>query len=150
MAYSTLEGLARWIDSGELVRLCSSDPAATLASPEVVSTAGEAIAAADAEIDSHLLGRWPSLRRFDPAPEELVRLSSLLAVYNLYLRRRAVSECWIRAAADCRSRLAAAARGELSLGLDASGSQPADDRPSCRTDAVEEDCRFTRERLERF
>jgi len=150
MAYSTLTDLTRWIDEDELVRLCSKDPNATIASQSVTSVVDEAIQSADAEIDSYLLGRWPGLRSYDPVPDELNRISALLAVYNLYLRRRAVSEHWRRCYEDCRAKLEAAAGGSNSLGLDESGTVATAPEASFRTDAEEDDRIYTADKLKKF
>ena len=71
MAYSTLTDLTSWIEASELIRLCSTDPAATTSSPEVVAITTEAIQSADAQIDGYLLGRWSGLRSYSPVPERL-------------------------------------------------------------------------------
>ena len=150
MAYSTLTDLTRWIDQTELVRLCSSDPAATIASTDVVAVAGEAIESADSQIDGCLLARWPSLRGFSPVPAEINRISALLALYNLYLRRRSVTEQWQLARDQCVARLEAAARGEVSLGLDQAGATAPSSRAAYQTDANEESRKFTDEALDRL
>lgn len=150
MAYSTITDLSRWIDSNELVRLCSTDPAATIASADVLAVAGEAIESADSQIDSYLLGRWPGLRGYSPVPDEINRISTIMAVYQLYLRRRAVGSDWRASYQDCLERLAAASRGELDLGLDDSGGTAARPENVYRTDAREEDRAYTRDKLDKF
>ena len=111
---------------------------------------GEVIESADSQIDSYLLGRWPGLRSYDPVPDEINRLSAIMAVYQLYLRRRAVSGDWRTSYQDCLDRLAAAARGELDLGLDDSGSTATEPDVAYRTDAVEEDRKYSREKLDKL
>ena len=150
MAYSTVSDLTRWIDSDELVRLCSTDPSATIASADVLEVAGEAIESADSQIDSYLLGRWPGLRSYDPVPDEINRLSAIMAVYQLYLRRRAVSSDWRTSYQDSLDRLAAASRGELDLGLDDSGSTAAEPEEIYRTDAEQSDRKYSSEKLDKF
>lgn len=150
MAYSTITDLTRWIDAGELVRLCTADPEATLESEDVVSVAQEAIQCADAEIDSYLLGRWPALRLYDPVPDEINRLSAIIAVYNLYLRRRAVNEAWRSSYEDCRAKLAAASSGEYCLGLDGQGNPAAGAERAYRTDAQEKDRVYNPEKLQKL
>ena len=150
MAYSTITDLTRWIDAQELVRLCTTDPDATIESESVTSVAAEAIESADALIDSYLLGRWPGLRGYDPVPDEINRISATLAVHNLYLRRRAVSDDWRGAYEDCMAKLKAASRGDHSLGLDDSGSVASHPNRSYRTDAEEEDRVYTEDRLKKL
>ena len=150
MAYSTITDLTRWIDVQEIVRLCTTEADATIESESVTSVAEEAIESADALIDSYLLGRWPQLRGYDPVPDEINRISATLAVYNLYLRRRAVSGDWRCAYEDCKEKLEAALRGEHSLGLDDAGSVAGCTERSYRTDAEEEDRVYTEDRLKKL
>jgi len=150
VAYSTLTDLTRWIEETELVRLCSSDPAADIDSDEVAEVAAEAIASADSQIDGYLLGRWPALRGYLPVPAEINRISSLLALYNLYLRRRSVTEQWQAAHDECSARLKAAAEGYVNLGLTEAGDTADSARPAYRTDADEDDRKITDQALDRL
>ncbi len=150
MAYCTITDLTRWIESNELVHLCSSDDAATIASADVLAVANEAIQSADSQIDSYLLGRWPGLRGYDPVPDEIGRISAVLAVYQLYLRRRAVNSMWRTSYQDCLDRLAAASRGELDLGLDEDGVTAAGPDAGYRNDALETDRVYDREKMDKF
>jgi phage gp36-like protein len=150
LAYCTITDLTRWIESEELVRLCSSDQAATIGSVNVLAVTGEAIQSADSQIDSYLLGRWPGLRSYDPVPDEIGRLSAVLVVYQLYLRRRAVSGMWRTSYQDCLERLEAASRGELDLGLDEEGGTAAGPEAVYRTDALETDRVYDREKMDKF
>jgi phage gp36-like protein len=150
MAYSNITDLTRWIEEDELVCLCTQSSEATIESGEVTDVVAEVIAGADAEIDGYLLARWPGLRNYSPVPDEINRMSALIAVYNLYLRRRAVTENWRRRYEDCRNRLEAAASGKFSLGLDESGNTATPPEAACRTDADEMDRVYTRENLRRL
>ncbi|MEA1996011.1 MAG: phage protein Gp36 family protein [Gemmatimonadota bacterium] len=150
MAYSTITDLTRWIEHKELIRLCTTDSQATIESESVIGVVGEVIESADAQIDGCLLGRWPGLRDYDPVPDEINRLSAMIAIYNLYLRRRAVSESWRRCYEDCTARLEAAAKGHHSLGLDDQGTLAGSGGQIYRTDTREEDRAFTDEKLEKF
>jgi phage gp36-like protein len=150
LAYSTITDLSRWIDADELVRLCSTDPAATIGSADVLAVAGEAIESADSQIDSYLLGRWPRLRDFSPVPDEINRISAIIAVYQLYMRRRAVSSDWRTSYQDCLDRLAAALRGDLDLGLDDTGNTATAPENAYRTDAEEDDRAYSREKMDKF
>lgn len=150
MPYCNVNDLTRWIESAELAALCTRAEGASPEHPEVQAVAAEAIRAADAEIDAFLLGRWPGLRKVDPPPPELTALSARIAVYNLYLRKRAVSSNWRAVYEDCRQRLEQAAAGGLSLGLDESGAAAESREKACRTDARKEDRVYTDERLKKF
>ena len=150
MAYSTITDLTRWIEEEEVIALCTRSSEATIESAEVTAVVAEAIAGADAEIDGYLLARWPGLRDYSPVPDEINRISAVIAVYNLYLRRRAVTETWRRRYEDCRQRLEAAASGKFSLGLDDSGSVATSPEAPCRTDADETDRVYTDEKLKKF
>ena len=150
MAYSTITDLTRWIDAQEIVRLCTTEADATIESESVTSVAEEAIESADALIDSYLLGHWPQLRGYDPVPDEINRISATLSVYNLYLRRRAVTDPWRSAHEDCKAKLKAASQGDHSLGLDDAGSLASHTERSYRTDAEEQDRVYTEDRLKKL
>ncbi len=150
MAYSTITDLTRWIEEEELIALCTRSSEATIESAEVTAVVDEAIASADGEIDGYLLARWPGLRDYSPVPDEINRISAVIAVYNLYLRRRAVTETWRSRYEDCRQRLEAAASGKFSLGLDDSGSVATPPEAACRTDADETNRVYTEEKLKKL
>jgi len=139
MAYSEISDLTRWAEEDEIVQLASKSDQATILSPEVIDVLNEVIASADGEIDSYLLGRWPSLRTYSPVPDEINRLSAQMAVYYLYLRRRAMSDDWLTQYKACLSKLQKASEGKLSLGLDADGKQAAEPEAQYRTDALDTD-----------
>jgi len=137
--YSSLTDLLKWIEETELVQLCSQSPEDNISSAAVVAVVNEAIESADAEIDSYLLGRWSGLRGYSPVPAEINRMSAILALYYIYLRKRAVSEDWQRQYETILRKLGQAAKGDLSLGLDTSGSVAAEADPQYRTDALDTD-----------
>ncbi|MEA2063022.1 MAG: DUF1320 domain-containing protein, partial [Gemmatimonadota bacterium] len=134
----------------ELIALCTRSSQATIESPEVTSVVDEAVSSADAEIDSYLLTRWPALREYSPVPDEICRLSASITLYNLYLRRRAVSDNWQRRYEDCRQRLEQAANGKYSLGLDDSGTLATGPENAHRTDARASDRVYTDEKLRKL
>ncbi|MCE5272036.1 DUF1320 domain-containing protein [bacterium] len=150
MEYCTLNDLTRWIDPVELVALCSRESGATLASEEVAAVAAEVIRGAGAEIDSYLLGRYPGLREINPAPAGLVSLCARIAIYNLYLRRRVVSELWRKNYEDCRQRLEQASEGRLSLGLGQDGQVADSPERQWRTDTLDEERVYSPEKLDLF
>ncbi len=150
MEYCTLNDLTRWIDPVELVALCTRDSGATLASEEVAAVAAEVIRGAGAEIDSYLLGRYPGLRDITPPPAEMTSLCARIAIYNLYLRRRVVSELWRKNYEDCRQRLEQASEGRLSLGMGQDGQVAGSPERQWRTDTLDEERVYSREKLNRF
>ena len=150
MSYSAIEDLSRWVDEDVLVQLSTDDPAATIVSEEVVEVLDEMIESADSEIDSYLLGRWPGLRKYSPVPPEINRLSAMIAVYNLYLRRRSMPKVWKERYEQCVERMIQASEGRTSLGLDDSGRVAAEPFESCRTDIEETERVYTRDKLSRF
>ena len=158
MAYSKISDLTKWIEEDEIIQLASQSGQATILSEEVVGVLNEVIASADAEIDSYLLGRWPSLRSYDPVPDEINRLSAQIAIYYLYLRRRAVSDSWLEQYRTCLRKLQAASDGKLSLGLDTAGAQAQEPNAQYRTDAKDTDAdlddddprKYTKDKLDKL
>lgn len=139
MAYSTITDLARWIEEDELIQLCTLEADKTVADAEVTGPVNEAIASADGEIDSYLLGRWPGLRGLSSVPDELNRMSAILALYYLYLRKRSVPEDWRNSYKDVTGKLKLASEGKLSLGIDTSGTQASEGENQYRSDALDTD-----------
>ena len=150
MSYSAIEDLTRWVDEDVLVQLSTDDPEATIVSEEVVEILDEMIESADSEIDSYLLGRWPGLRSYNPVPPEVNRLSAMIAVYNLYLRRRSMPKVWKERYEQCVERLLQATEGKTSLGLDDSGKVASEPYESSRTDSEAEDRVYTKDKLSRL
>ena len=75
---------------------------------------------------------------------------NIVAIYNLYLRRRVVSELWRKSYEDCRQRLEQASEGKLSLGLGQDGQVAGSPERQWRTDALDEERVYSREKLDRF
>lgn len=140
MAYSTITDLTKWIREDTLIQLCSLDAAATIADAEVTGVVAEKIAAADGEIDSYLLGRWPGLRDYSPVPDEINRLSAIIAVYYLYLTSPGgVPDDWKDLYKESLRKLEKAAKGELSLGIDTSGTVASEGENQYRSDSLDTD-----------
>jgi len=157
MAYSTIEDLTRWIDSAQLLELASSSNEAVLTDDIVQAVLDEVIAAADAEIDSYCLNRWTDLRSKDPVPAEIKKMSTMIAIYFLYLRHGGAPEIRRASYEDCVSKLKLFAKGDIALGLDTSGNKAAAGTDSFQTDASSDytvppdDQRvFTEDKLDKF
>ena len=74
----------------------------------------------------------------------------MLATYNLYLRRRLVSQDWRKSYEDCIAKLESAASGNMSLGLDDAGNAAGPANPVYRTDTTSEDRIYTEDKLGKF
>lgn len=135
MAYSTHSDLILWIDEDQLVELASSDSQASIESEDVQKVLDEVIASADAEIDSYCLNRWPDLRSKDPVPDEINKLSALIAIYYLFLRRQGVPEERRISYEDCIRKLELFSKGKITLGLDTDGNKASAGTDFYRTDA---------------
>ena len=135
MAYSKHSDLVLWIEEGQLVELASQSAEATIADEPVKDVLVTVIAAADEEIDSYCLNRWPDLRTEDPVPDEIKKISALIAIYYLFLRRHGVPEDRRMSYEDCIAKLKLFAAGKIALGLDTSGNKAAAGTDSFQTDA---------------
>jgi phage gp36-like protein len=105
MAYAVLNDLVQMVPEEELAQLTAE--AGELPDPAV---AAEAIARADAEIDSYLAVRYRV--PVSPAPDRLKALSVDLALYHLYSRRGVAPEVRRRAYEDAVAFLKLVAAGQ--------------------------------------
>ena len=94
MAYCTIPNLLTWIEEESLVEMVSVSPEATISDSEVVTILNGAITPAGTQIDGYLIGRFGSQLRTGTAPPLVVQFCAQLAVYYLYMRKRAVDEDW--------------------------------------------------------
>jgi phage gp36-like protein len=117
MAYAVLEDLVQMVPEAELAQLTAET--GDLPDPAVVA---EAIARADAEIDSYLAVRY-QVPVF-PAPARLKALSVDLALYHLYARRGVAPEGRRRGYEDAVAFLRLVAAGQALL-EGAGGEAPA-------------------------
>jgi phage gp36-like protein len=110
MAYCTVDDLIHRIPESALINL-SNDVGGAL----VIHAANvaEAIATADAEIDS-FVGLVHSVP-MDPAPPLLTDLSAKMAIWNLHLRKYFKSEIWQDTYKTCQRILLRIAEGKLKL-----------------------------------
>lgn len=138
--YSQLTDVLKWVKEDTLLQLATVNPEATISDAEVTGPVHEAIAAADAEIDMYLLGRWPGLRDYSPAPDAIRTLSARMAVYYLFLHYEGgVPEDRKDDHKECIRKLEKAAEGKLSLGIDTSGTLASEGENQYRSDSLDTD-----------
>lgn len=121
MAYATPNDIMSRYPNRDLVQLSNEDPTQTTVDTDVLQ---QALNDASAEIDGYIEGRF-SLPVSDP-PAVLNRLASDIAMYRLQSLRP------LHDLADARQRyedavalLVRVARGQVTLGLAADGTEPA-------------------------
>lgn len=110
MAYSTYDDLIMKIAESALISLSNDVSGATSADDVNIA---EAIATADAEIDSYvgLVTAVP----MSPIPPLLTDLSAKMAIWNLHLRKYFNSEIWLVTYQACQRILLRIAEGKLQL-----------------------------------
>jgi len=123
MAYAVLEDLVQMVPTAELAQLTAET--GDIPDPAVVA---EAIARADAEIDSYLAVRYQV--PVAPVPERLKALSVEVALYHLYARRGVAPEVRRRGYDDAVAFLKLVAAGQAVIegaGGEAPPSQQAEE-----------------------
>ena len=141
--YSTLDDLRKLVPEEVLVQLTDDEYLGTVNQARV----DEAIAQADAEVDSYCGGRYSV--PFSTVPEIAKKLSVDIAVYNLY--SRTVMEMPAVRAERYRNairQLEAISKGIISLGVDPLPSAPKDS--TAETNKPTDTNVFTRENLKGF
>ena len=113
MSYCTQADILEQLDEDVLIQLTDDDDLGAVDSDAVT----RAIADADAEIDSYC-GTRHTLP-FSPVPVMVRKLSVDLAIYNLYARRRGVSEERQKRYDNAIRFLQDVSRGRVTLGADA-------------------------------
>jgi phage gp36-like protein len=113
MSYCTQADILEQLDEDVLVQLTDDDDIGVV-DGDVVT---RAIADADAEIDSYCGTRHDL--PFSPVPVMVRKLSVDLSIYNLYARRRGVSEDRQKRYDNAIRFLQDVARGRITLGADA-------------------------------
>jgi phage gp36-like protein len=117
--YSTIADLLKILPADEVLQLADDDGAGAVADPVVTAVLEEAIGQADSEIDTYV----GTVREvpLSPVPAIIARLSTKLAVHNLYLRRHGVNEpeAWQRETVRCQRLLDGIAAGRVALGPEA-------------------------------
>jgi phage gp36-like protein len=123
MPYAVPEDLVNMVPEEELAQLTAE--AGELPDPGVLA---DAIARADAEIDSYLAVRYQV--PISPAPDRLKALSVDVALYHLYTRRGVAPEVRRRPYEDAIAFLKLAAAGQVLIegaGGEARGSRTAEE-----------------------
>ncbi len=141
MAYCTQEDISGQLDTTILTQL-TDDSGAGQFDPDVVDAA---IADADAEIDGYCGARYPV--PFAPVPPMIAKLSTDIAVYNLFARRDNVPEARAKRYDNAIRFLTAVAAGKISLGAQDPDGTPA---PSCRPDIQSDTRLFDRSKMDGF
>ncbi|QII11241.1 putative Mu-like prophage FluMu protein gp36 [Candidatus Kuenenia stuttgartiensis] len=119
MSYSTLTDILKLIPEAVVIQLTDDEDTGSVVTPRV----DEAIAQADAEIDSYCGGRYSV--PFGTVPDICRKISVDIAIYNLYSRK-------VEAIPDTRSeryknairQLEGIAKGTISIGEDPEPDAP--------------------------
>lgn len=116
MAYCTITDLEKVAEVSFLLRLADdSGSASDLTGAEVQAAISEAMAQADAEIDTYLATRYTL--PLATVPAIITRLSARMTVYYLTLRRQARDEKWEGVYKRAVIMLEQMAAGKISLGI---------------------------------
>lgn len=144
MAYCTRTDILNRLDEESLIRL--TDDAGTGSVDDTVVT--EAITDADAEIDGYVAVRHPV--PLDPVPDNILKYSVDIAIYNLYSRRSDTVPDNRKERYQAAVRyLEGVARGKWTLGADDPEGNPAEiDSPELSSENPERI--FTRKKMEGF
>lgn len=134
MAYCTQSDIEKQLPQAELVQLTDDDADG---SPDT-GVVDEAIAEADAEIDSYLARRYEV--PLDPVPVLVKKLSVDLAIWNLYSRRSVDEPIRKERYQAAVKLLQAIADGRATLGVD---PEPAGGGQSIQTSRTKDDRTFT-------
>ena len=113
MAYSTITDIKKLLPEEALIELTDDENTGAVNDARVT----EAIAAADAEIDGYVGGRYGV--PLSPVPTAIKRLSVDMAVYHLYSRRQEIMPETRQVRYDnCVRFLRDVAAGRVSLGIE--------------------------------
>jgi phage gp36-like protein len=143
MPYSTLDDMKKLIPEDALIQLTDDEGLGTVNQTRV----DEAIAQADAEIDSYCGGRYSV--PFSTVPEIIKKLSVDIAIYNLYSRRvEVIPELRAERYRNAIRQLEGISKGLISLGIDPAPSASQDRR--AETNKATDENVFSRDSLEGF
>ena len=144
MPYATIEDIMKLLPETDLVQLTDDEGAGTVHPGRV----DEAIAQADADIDSYLSAKYTV--PLSPAPAVVKKLSADIAVYNLYSRRlEKIPETRSERYKNAVRMLEGIARGTVSVGA-TTAPQPAGDAGGAEATKLATDRIFTKTTLEGF
>lgn len=122
-AYCEINDLLTWVEEDALLQMISQNDEAQLADEDVVAKLTRLISAAGSTIDSYLIGRYgEQVRTASTAAPALREKCAQLAVYYLYLRRRAVDDDWTANYENITAWLEAARNGKLEIASDEEGA----------------------------
>lgn len=143
MAYSTLTDITKLIPAETVLRLTDDEGLGSIEQSRVA----DAVANADAEVDSYL-GRRYSVP-LGAVPDVIRKLSADIAVYNLYSRRvQEMPPVWAQRYRNALVALKGIAGGGVSLGQDpAPGAKT---EGGVETNTTEDDRTFTKDTLEGY
>lgn len=145
MAYCTKADIEKLIPATTVTEVTDDEGTGA----EVAARVSEAIAQADAEIDSYCGGRYAV--PFDPVPAIIAKCSVDMAIYHLYSRtQETMPETRANRYKDAIRLLAAISKGEITLGAQGADAEPSADAavPECNKTA--DDRIFTRTSMEGF
>jgi len=143
MPYCTLDDIKKLIPEDALIQLTDDEGLGTVNQTRV----DEAIAQADAEIDSYCGGRYSV--PFSTVPEIIKKFSVDIAIYNLYSRRvEVIPEVRSERYRNAIRQLEGISKGLISLGVDPAPSASSDGR--AETNKTTDENVFSRDSLEGF
>jgi phage gp36-like protein len=143
MAYCTLADIKKLIAESVLIQLTDDDDLGSVNQDRV----DEAIAQADAEVDSYCGARYAV--PFTTVPAVVKKCSVDIAIYNLYSRRvEEMPEVRKDRYRNAIRQLEAISKGTVSLGVDPAPSASQDGR--AETNKSTNDQVFSRDKLEGF
>jgi len=142
MPYIVQADLSEKVSTAELIQL-TDDAKLGVVDTTVVA---KLIASAEAEIDGYLATRY-AVPLAAPVPTLVKKWAVDLTVYNLYLRRRRVTEDAQRAYDDAIKQLRDTAKGLLTLGLD---PPPARSALSSQGAVLSNESAWSRDKLDDF
>lgn len=144
MAYSVLNDLKKLIPEETLIQLTDDEGYGITNQTRI----DEAIAQADAEIDSYCGGKY-SVPFAAPAPDIIKKISVDIAIYNLYSRRvEVIPETRTERYKNAIRQLEGISKGVISIGEDPAPSAPAEG--GVKTNKTNDDRTFTKDKLEGF
>lgn len=144
MAYCTIEDIKKLLPETDLVQLTDDEGAGTI-NPQRLE---EAVAQADADIDSYLSGKYAV--PLTPVPAVVKKLSADIAVYNLYSRRlEQIPETRAERYRNAVRMLEGIARGTISVGA-ATTPEPAADAGGPEATRTADERTFTKTTMEGF
>jgi len=142
MAYCTLDDIKKLIPEQVIIQLTDDENLGTVNQARV----DEAIAQADAEIDSYCGGKY-SVPFSSPVPDIIKKISVDIAIYNLYSRKvEEIPQTRTERYRNAIRQLEGIAKGTISIGEDPEPAIPSQGGSEVSTN----DRVFTRDKLESF